>query len=215
MSYDNLKLTKELYECGCSFTTALEKLDNDDNYTGTTLEDLDAFERQLYRFNINLQTGVIADFFRTSDSAALFPEFVRRCVEKGIKSNKPFENEENVIVETVIDTLDYRGMHYYDGKIQVNEELTKMYKVGRKLVASYEAIKYQRLDLFRIMLVQIGKCIARSICEKFEATDNGKYYYELVVSSIKLDYEKLINRQFENAEIYQIVGFNPIVLKEE
>lgn len=217
MAYDNLKLTKELYESGCSFTTALEKLDNDDNYTGTTLEDLDAYQRQLYRFNINLQTGVIADFFQTSDSAVLFPEFVRRCVIKGIQSQKIFDNETDILTTTKINSLDYRGMNYTDGKIQINFMITPLRKVSKKTDASYEAIKYQRIDLFRVVLIQIGKSIAKSSYDRFmlaRAAYNN-YYFEMIVSDIKVDYASLIDRQFENVEIYQLVGFNPIMLKEE
>ncbi len=46
-------------------------------------------------------------------------------------------------------------------KVKTSENLVKLIKRGRMLVASYEAIKYQRLDLFTVTLRQIGAHIAR------------------------------------------------------
>lgn len=51
MSYENIKIEKGLYTTGKSFTQALEALDPSENYKGTSLEGLDAFERQLKRFD--------------------------------------------------------------------------------------------------------------------------------------------------------------------
>ena len=45
--------------------------------------------------------------------------------------------------------------------IRTQENLVKLYKRGRMLVASYEAIRFQRLDLFSVTLRQIGAYIAR------------------------------------------------------
>ena len=48
--YDSLKLEKGMYNV--NFTKALEELDPSDNYEGTELAGLDAYERQLKRFEI-------------------------------------------------------------------------------------------------------------------------------------------------------------------
>lgn len=45
--------------------------------------------------------------------------------------------------------------------IRTQENLVKLHKRGRMLVASYEAIRFQRLDLFSVTLRQIGAYIAR------------------------------------------------------
>ena len=45
--------------------------------------------------------------------------------------------------------------------VKVQENLVKLHKRGRMLVASYEAIRFQRLDLFSVTLRQIGAYIAR------------------------------------------------------
>ena len=69
--YENLKLEKGMYsQSGRSFAQTLEALDPSENYKGTSLEGLDAFQRQLKRFDIKVKgTGsdVVEKFFRTSD----------------------------------------------------------------------------------------------------------------------------------------------------
>ena len=45
--------------------------------------------------------------------------------------------------------------------VRTQSNLVKLHKRGRMLVASYEAIRFQRLDLFSITLRQIGSHIAR------------------------------------------------------
>ena len=53
--YNDIKLEKALYNLsGKSFTAALEELDPSCAYTGTDLAGLDAFERQLKRFDIKV-----------------------------------------------------------------------------------------------------------------------------------------------------------------
>ena len=83
--YDNLKLEKGMYNSGNkSFTQVLEELDCSKNYEGTELEGLDAYQRQLKRFDIKVggrSSDAVEKFFQTSDSAALFPEYVTRAVK--------------------------------------------------------------------------------------------------------------------------------------
>lgn len=181
MAYDNLKLEKGLYTCAGGFTKALEAIDPSENYAGTSLESLDAYQRQLKRFDIKVAgfgSDVVEKFFQTSDSAALFPEYVNRSVYQGIMENDVLSK----IVATVtnIDSLDYRsiasiptddekelkivneGTVIPETNIRVRENLVHLYKRGRMLVASYEAIKLQRLDLFSVTLKQIGAYISRA-----------------------------------------------------
>ena len=54
--YNNIKLEKGLYSItGKTFTQALAELDPDANYENTELKGLDAFERQLKRFDIKVK----------------------------------------------------------------------------------------------------------------------------------------------------------------
>ena len=58
MSYhfENVRLEKGMYgRSGTSFTRTLEELDPGERYRGTPLEGLDAFQRQLKRFDIHVK----------------------------------------------------------------------------------------------------------------------------------------------------------------
>ena len=87
--FENIKLEKGMYgRSGRSFSQALEELDPSEHYRGTPLEGLDAFQRQLKRFDIHVKgagSDMVEKFFHTSDSAVLFPEFVSRVVRQGME----------------------------------------------------------------------------------------------------------------------------------
>ncbi len=181
MSYDNLRLEKGMYrQAGKSFTQVLESLDPSENYRGTALEGTDAFQRQLKRFGIRAKgvgSSPVEKFFSTLDSAVLFPEYIARTVRQGMEENDILPNI--VATTTVIDSLDYRSIYSNPseedkqlqtvaegGEIPTTEVTTKdhlvsLTKRGRMLVASYEAIRFQKLDLFGVMLRQIGAYIQK------------------------------------------------------
>lgn len=179
--FENIKLDKGLYATGKGFLAELESVDPSDNYKGTALDGLDAFERQLKRFNIKVSgsaSDTIEKFFKTSDSAALFPEYIARAVRKG-------KEEADILplivaTKTNINGLDYRtiasiptdsekalqevaeGGTIPETSVRTQENLVTLKKRGRMLVASYEALRFQRLDLFTVTLKQIGAYIART-----------------------------------------------------
>lgn len=179
MTFDTLKLDKGLYTSEMGFIKSLEMIDPSENYKGTELEGLDAYERQLKRFDIKVKgsnSDTISKFFQTSDSAVLFPEYIRRSVAAVVLHDNVVDDL--VATTTVVDSLDYRsvqcepvdsdkivesfiteGAFIPETNIKTNDKLTKLKKSGRSLVASYEAIKSQRLDLFAVMLRQIGNYI--------------------------------------------------------
>lgn len=170
MTFDTLKLDKGLYTSEMGFTKSLEMIDPSENYKGTELEGLDAYERQLKRFDIKVKgsnSDTISKFFQTSDSAVLFPEYIRRSVAAVVLHDNVVDDL--VAATTVVDSLDYRsvqcepvdsdkivdsfiteGAFIPETNIKTNDKLTKLKKSGRSLVASYEAIKSQRLDLFAV-----------------------------------------------------------------
>ena len=86
--FENIKLEKGMYgRSGRSFSQTLEELDPSDSYRGTPLEGMDAFQRQLKRFDIRVKgagSDMVEKFFHTGDSAVLFPEFVSRVVRQGL-----------------------------------------------------------------------------------------------------------------------------------
>ena len=180
--YENLNLEKGMYQAkGKSLTDVLESLDPSENYMGTELEGMDAFSRQLKRFDIKVNgnaSDCVEKFFQCSNSAALFPEYVSRAVLCGMEEADILSD----IVATVtnIDGMDYRsisstptdddkqlkvvneGAFIPQTVIRTNENLVKLHKRGRMLVSSYEALRFQRLDLFTVTLKQIGAYIARA-----------------------------------------------------
>ena len=180
-TYDNLKLEKGMYgESGKSFTQVLEAADPSENYRGTPLEGLDAFQRQLKRFDIHVKgsrSDTVEKFFRTSESAVLFPEFVSRVVRQGMEEDNVLPSITATV--TQFDGMDYRsissvpseedkslkrveeGAQLPQTTVQTQNNLVQLHKRGRMLVASYEAVRFQRLDLFSITLRQIGSHIAR------------------------------------------------------
>lgn len=110
--YDNLKLEKGMYnQTGKSFTQVLEELDPGPHYKGTPLEGLDAYQRQLKRFDIKVKgegSDVVEKFFRTSDSAVLFPEYIARSVRLGMEEADILPDL--VAAVTRFDGLDYRSI---------------------------------------------------------------------------------------------------------
>ena len=179
-NYENVKLEKGMYgQSGQSFTRVLESLDPSEAYRGTALEGLDAFQRQLKRFDIHVKgagSDMVEKFFHTHESSVLFPEFVSRVVKAGMESDILPEITATV---THFDGMDYRSIasvptdddkalrRVEEGavipttQIRTQENLVRLHKRGRMLVASYEAIRFQRLDLFSVTLRQIGAYIAR------------------------------------------------------
>lgn len=179
MAFENIRLEKGMYhESGKSFSQILESLDPSEKYKGTALEGTDAFQRQLKRFDIHVKgagSDSVEKFFHTYESAVLFPEFIARVVRQGMEEGNILP--QLVATVTNIDSMDYRSIYSVpteDEKaladvmegtvipstgIRTSEKLIRLHKRGRMLVASYEALRFQKLDLFSVMLRQIGAYI--------------------------------------------------------
>ena len=88
--YENITIEKGMYGVrGKSMTQVLEQLDPTENYNGTPLSGLDAFQRQLKRFDIKVSganSDAVEKFFQSSSSSALFPEYVSRAVRQGMEA---------------------------------------------------------------------------------------------------------------------------------
>ena len=217
--YENISLEKGMYGVrGKSFTQVLEELDPSENYQGTSLEGLDAFSRQLKRFDIKVSgsgSDTVDKFFSTSSSSALFPEYISRAVKQGMERADVLSNI--VATTTMIEGMDYRsitstpteddkslkvvmeGTTIPQTTVKTQENLVRLNKRGRMLVSSYEAIRFQRLDLFTVTLRQIGAYIARA--QLMDAIDvivngdgNNNPAPEIAVSSTgSIKYEDLIS----------------------
>ena len=224
MGYDNLKLEKGMYrQEGMNFTQVLESLDPSENYRGTALEGTDAFQRQLKRFGIRAKgagSSPVEKFFRTMDSAVLFPEYIARTVRQGMEENDILPAI--TATTTIIDSMDYRSIYSTatdedkelkaveegaaipETEVKSKEHLISLSKRGRMLVASYEALRFQKLDLFGVMLRQIGAHIQKQqladavrVLLEGDGNDNAAVVYAVGSSPISgtsgnLGYDQLV-----------------------
>ena len=240
-SYDNLRLDKGMYqEAGSTFTQVLERQDPSEQYKGTSLEGLDAFQRQLKRFDIKVKgagSDVVEKFFRTADSAVLFPEYIARSVRQGMEEGDILPHITAAV--TKFDGMDYRSIASEAGgeekelrqvdegasipatTIKVQANLVKLRKRGRMLVASYEAVRYQKLDLFSVTLRQIGAHIARAHLE--DAVDvlmngdgnNNAAVVDQVAASGTLTYDDLVDfwAKFDPYEMNALLVSGDVMVK--
>ena len=224
MGYDNLRLEKGMYrQAGMNFTQVLESLDPTENYRGTALEKTDAFQRQLKRFGIKVNgrdSSTVEKFFKSMDSAVLFPEYVARAVRSGMDENNVLS--QITATTTVIDAMDYRsicaenaeeamennavgeGAEIPATNIRTRNNLIRLNKRGRMLVASYEAVRFQKLDLFSVMLRQIGSYIQKmqiadaiGVLVDGDGNDNAAVQYQVGTDPISgsagtLNYDQLV-----------------------
>lgn len=223
--FNEIKLNKDMYsERGKSFEQALEELDPNENYKGTAFENMDAFQRQLKRFDIKVRgagSDTVEKFFSTSESAVLFPEYVSRSVKAGMEEGNILPSITASV--TRFDGMDYRSIYSdateddkslrYVGEgavipqteVRASDHLVSLKKRGRMLVASYEAIRFQRLDLFSVMLRQIGNQIMRmhledaiDVITNGDGNKNAAESYTVGDGTIggtagKLSYSELLN----------------------
>lgn len=180
--YKTISIDKSMYNRkGKTFSQILEELDPTENYKNSPLGKLDAFGRQLKRFDIKVSgtdSDVVEKFFQTSSSAVLFPEYVSRAIKIGMEYADVLPDITATV--TKIEGMDYRsivsspdadkkelkvvneGAMLPVTTIKTQENLVKLLKRGRMLVSTYEALRFQRLDLFTVTLKQIGAYIART-----------------------------------------------------
>ena len=240
-SYDNLRLDKGMYqEAGSTFTQVLERQDPSEQYKGTSLEGLDAFQRQLKRFDIKVkgaESDVVEKFFRTADSAVLFPEYIARSVRQGMEEGDILPHITAAV--TRFDGMDYRSIASEAGgeekelrqvdegaaipatTVKVQANLVKLRKRGRMLVASYEAVRYQKLDLFSVTLRQIGAHIARAHLEDAvdvlmngDGNDNAAEVDEVAASGT-LTYDDLVDfwAKFDPYEMNALLVSGDVMVK--
>ncbi len=167
----------------------------------------------------------------------MFPEYVKRCVIQGI--NDASILNDIIATNTKINSLDYRplasiatsddkelkkvaeGAQIPTTEIKVQDNLVKLFKRGRMLVSSYEAIKFQRLDLFSVTLKQIGAYIAKSQLEDaINTIVNGDSNFNpaanvAVKNAGVLTYEDLIKlwSEFENYDMNRLIVAPDVMVK--
>ncbi len=178
--YNNIHLEKGMYHlAGKSFTEALEALDPSSQYADTPLAQLDAYERQLKRFDIRISgknCDKVEKFFTSTESAVLFPEFIRRSIRQGIDSSVLSDIS---AAETKCSSSQYLGCDLDDSAsydtvsdqwdtlpvTEIAEQTTPLTlkKYARSIHISYEAIRRQRLDVLSVMLRSVGVKLGNAI----------------------------------------------------
>ena len=244
--FENVKLEKGMYgRSGRTFAQTLEELDPSEHYRGTALEGMDAFQRQLKRFDIKVKgadSACVEKFFHTTESAVLFPEFVSRVVRQGMEEESILSDITATV--TRFDGMDYRsiasvpteadkkllrveeGAEIPQTTVRTQENLVRLHKRGRMLVASYEAIRFQRLDLFSVTLRQIGAYIGRMhledaikvLCDG-DGNDNAAESFQVGTDPISgtagsLSYEALLDfwSQFDPYTMNTLLVSNDMML---
>lgn len=178
--YNTIKLEKGLYSItGKTFTQALAELDPDANYENTELKGLDAFERQLKRFDIKVKganSDKVEKFFLSTESAVLFPEYVRRTIKQGMDEASIMGSVAAAVTYT--DGIDFRGLTLTKAgstdvvsegssvpvtNVRLSSSNKTLTKFARRISCSYESIRKQKLEAFGVILRNLGATISRDV----------------------------------------------------
>lgn len=178
--YNNIKLEKGLYSItGKTFTQALAELDPDANYENTELKGLDAFERQLKRFDIKVKganSDRVEKFFISTESAVLFPEYIRRTVKQGMDEASIMGKVAAAVSYT--DGVDFRGLNVTKSgstdvvpeggnvpitTVRLSTNSKTLTKFARRLNCSFESVRKQKLEAFGVVLKNLGATISRDV----------------------------------------------------
>lgn len=147
-------------------------------------EKLDAFERLMKEAGIvtknlpekNLFSSKVEAFYRTNENKILFPEYVARTLVQAMVQYPVFQYL--VAARTMIDSNVYKA-GYLDlddaknkkatqmrrvteaadlpvAKLRLGETAINIYKYGRAIEASYEALRRMSIEVFNIHLQEIG-----------------------------------------------------------
>lgn len=110
-------------------------------------------------------------FYTTSDSAVLFPEWINRTARQALQADDILN--ELVAIRTPIDSNAYRTIYVTEdatkkskkrvtegaempvAEMKTSENTLKIYKYGRRIKATYEAIRRMRLDLLALHIEAI------------------------------------------------------------
>lgn len=145
---------------------------------------LDAFERLMKEAGIitknipekNVFSSKVEAFYRTSENKILFPEYIARTLVQSMVQYPVFQYL--VAARTMIDSNVYKAA-YLDlddannkkatqmkrvteaselpvARLKLGESAINIYKYGRAIEASYEALRRMTLDIFNIHLQEIG-----------------------------------------------------------
>lgn len=179
---NDIKLSIDMYKAAqrekLTFSQYLERIDPSEDYGPN--EKLDGLGRQLKRFNIRLSSkkekGIFASdvesFYLTEESKVLFPEVVSRIAREAPMATSKLS--QLVAIDTPIDGNVYIPYYVDDQpgeqskkrvteaaklpvcEIKGQEHSIKLYKYGRAIKASYEAIRRMKIDMLALHIRRIA-----------------------------------------------------------
>lgn len=201
-NFDNLPLEKGMYNhAGMTFGGVLESLDPSEKYVGSAMEGLDAYERQLKRFDIRVggsNASTVEKFFENSQTAVLFPEFVARAVKAGLDADTTIP----AVVATVseVDGVSFNAVSMPSGSPALIEDAgdemteavmalaaaaTPLKRYGLCVAASYDALRAQKLDALAVLLGSVGEGLAKKyLADAVTALKTGATAYTIGTSPI-------------------------------
>ncbi|WP_429845344.1 phage major capsid protein [Brevibacillus sp. FIR094] len=161
-------------------TEVLEDLDPSVEYKDTDLDGTTALQRQLAAREIKTfghRADPVSKFFETTEHSILFPAFIETAIRKGIEEN-------SIINKLVATTTNIAGSDTYktavwehdeEGarlqrvaqgapmprtKIRLGDKEITVFRYGRVLDATYQAIRNQKLNVYSLQLQQFGAQLA-------------------------------------------------------
>lgn len=193
----NIDTYREAFSKGLTLSSYLEM--NDPSPEGSKI---DAFGRLMQEAGIvsrsiperNIFASQVEAFYRTDENKGLFPEFIARTLIKSM-SDFPLYNH-LVASRTPIDSNVYKAA-YLDLSKPKNKKATEMrrvteaadlpvaklilgkkaveiYKYGRAIEISYEALRRMSIDMFRLHINRIGLDAAdNKVAEILDVIKNG------------------------------------------
>jgi HK97 family phage major capsid protein len=175
-----VKLEKEMYNearrRGITFRDLLEEIDpTPERNAQGDIVGLDAYQRQLKAQGIKTSgpnSSLLEKFFATTSSAILFPHYVETQVLQGMQAAS--------ILPQILATTTRINSHTYDAvrmsetaadrqlraaaegaalpttTLATTDESIKLKKHGRLLMATYEALRLQKLNVVGVFLQRLG-----------------------------------------------------------
>jgi hypothetical protein len=179
-----LKIEKEMYAeaagKGLSLTQFLETLE-----PGPANAKLDAFEQQMKAYGLKVsghEISLVEDFYKTTSSKALFPEFINRNVRLGMEMGRnECQLSDLVATEIQIPSMSYaafsaasdagekgafrvgQAASFPTTTITLADKSITLAKVGHKFSATYEVIRRQTVDQLAVHLKLIGRKLRKNM----------------------------------------------------
>lgn len=195
MRYNEIALTKEMYDIpNETLSDILTELDPDSGYNELDdLRGLDAYERQLKRFDIKVRGNKcdqVNKFFQSDKSLILFPEYIRRTIRKGISNALiiPYISA----IEVCLPDAEERGQYTFsvdiDDTYQTLIQIANLTNFVKELVCSYYSIRRLSIETFGVILKNMGFVIAREINDRCVTyIKNKNFYNPISIKEITID----------------------------